>query len=246
MEGYAPKICPIYPKEACKNVIPLYEDREVYKTIKLQIESAGGVLCEEEENADILLFCNLPVGKVQNISFPHGRQYYDRDLPAYIARMKKAVEEGKGVAVADIAYCNGADVRLCERITQEIGFFKLWGFAGWNTSSNTLGTVICQAILRYFYGDTPTHRKFTAERMYEDIGYCAYVRKQIWDFEVEKMGYKYEDTKVQQGEVSARVEELLEEYMSANYPELTDRYKIAKCYLPWRRMFEVGLVIEEK
>jgi len=246
MEGYAPKICPIYPKEQCKNVIPLYEDREVYKTIKLQVESAGGVLCEDEENADILLFCNLPVGKVQNISVPHGRQYYDRDLPAYIARMKKAVEEDKGVAVADIAYCNGADVRLCERITQEIGFFKLWGFAGWNTSSNTLGTVICQAILRYFYGDTPTHRKFTAERMYEDIGYCAYVRKQIWDFEVEKMGYKYEDTKVQVGEVSARVEELLNEYMSANYPELTDNYKIAKCYLPWRRMFEVGLVIEEK
>ena len=246
MEGYAPKICPVYPKEQCKNVIPLYEDREVYKTIKLQIESAGGQLCEDEEKADILLFCNLPVGKVQNISMPHGRQYYDRDLPAYIARMKKAVEEGKGVAVADIAYCNGADVRLCERITQEIGFFNLWGFAGWNTSSNTLGTVICQAILRYFYGDTPTHRKFTAERMYEDIGYCAYVRKQIWDYEVEKMGYKYEDTKVQVGEVSARVEELLNEYMSANYPELTDRYKIEKCYLPWRRMFEVGLIIEEK
>ncbi len=246
MEGYAPKICPVYPKEQCKNVIPLYEDREVYKTIKLQIESAGGQLCEDEEKADILLFCNLPVGKVQNISMPHGRQYYDRDLPAYIARMKKAVEEGKGVAVADIAYCNGADVRLCERITQEIGFFNLWGFAGWNTSSNTLGTVICQAILRYFYGDTPTHRKFTAERMYEDIGYCAYVRKQIWDYEVEKMGYKYEDTKVQVGEVSARVEELLNKYMSANYPELTDRYKIEKCYLPWRRMFEVGLIIEEK
>ncbi len=246
IEKYAPKICPIYPKEACKNVIPLYEDREVYKTIKLQIQSAGGVLCEDENEADILLFCNLPVGKVHNISKPHGRQYYDRDLPAYIARMKKAVEDGKGVAVADIAYCNGADVRLCERITQEIGFFKLWGFAGWNTSSNTLGTVICQAILRYFYGDTPTHRKFTAERMYEDIGYCAYVRKEIWDFEVEKMGYKYEDTKVQVGEVSARVEELLNEYMSANYPELTDKYKIAKCYLPWRRMFEVGLIIEEK
>ena len=246
MEKYAPKICPVYPKEECKNVIPLYEDREVHKTIKLQIESAGGVLCEDENKADILLFCNLPVGKVHNISKPHGRQYYDRDLPAYIARMKKAVTEGKGVAVADIAYCNGADVRLCERITQEIGFFKLWGFAGWNTSSNTLGTVICQAILRYFYGDTPTHRKFTAERMYEDIGYCAYVRKEIWDFEVEKMGYKYEDTKVQVGEVSARVEELLNEYMSANYPELTDNYKIAKCYLPWRRMFEVGLIIEEK
>ena len=246
MEGYAPKIYPVYPKEECKNVIPLYEDRAVYKSILAQIQSAGCVQCDSEEEADILLFCNLPVGEVQNISNPHGRQYYDRDLPAFVAKMKKAVDSGKGVAVADIAYCNGADVRLTERITQEIGFFKLWGFAGWNTSSNTLGTVICQAALRYFYGDTPTHRKFTAERMYEDIGYCAYVRKLIWDYEVESMGYKYEDVKAQEGEVSARVQELLELYMSANYPELTDKYEIEKCYMPWRRMFEVGLIIKNK
>lgn len=246
MEGYAPKIFPIYPKEECKNVIPLYEDRAVYKSILAQIESAGGVQCDKEEDADILLFCNLPVGKMQNVDKPHGKQYYDRDLPAFIERMKKAVEDGKGVAVADIAYCNGADVRLTERITQSIGFFKLWGYAGWNTSSNTLGTVICQAVLRYFYGDTSAHRKFTAERMYEDIGYCAYVRKQIWDYEVGKMGYRYENTEVQQGAVSARVEELLRFYMSANYPELTERYDIEKCYMPWRRMFEVGLIIKER
>ncbi len=183
---------------------------------------------------------------MQNISQPHGRQYCDRDLPAFVARMKKAVEAGKGVAVADIAYCNGADVCLTECITQEIGLLKLWGYAGWNTSSSTLGTVICQAILRYFYGDTPTHRKFTAERAYEDIGYCAYARKLIWGYKVEKMGYRYEDTKVSQGEVSARGEEVLNAYMGANYPEITEKYRIAKCYLPWRRMFEVGLIIEEK
>ena len=82
--------------------------------------------------------------------------------------------------------------------------------------------------------------------MYEDIGYCAYVRKLIWDYEVENMGYKYEDVKVQEGEVSARVHELLDFYMGANYPELTEKYEIEKCYMPWRRMFEVGLIIKEK
>ena len=246
MEGYAPKFYPVYPQEACKNVIPLYEDREVYKSILAQIQSAGGVQCDSEEEADVLLFCNLPVGEVQNISNPHGKQYYDRDLPAFVNRMKKAVEEGKGVAVADVAYCNGADVRLTERITQEIGFFKLWGYAGWNTSSNTLGTVICQSVLRYFYGDTPTHRRFTAERAFEDIGYCAYVRKHIWDNEVTQMGYSYEDTKVQHGAVSERVEELLNLFMSENYPEITSLYEIKDCYMPWRRMFEIGLIVGEK
>ena len=245
LECYSPKIYPIYPKEECKNVIPLFEDREVHKSIAAQIKSAGGVQCESEDEADILLFCNLPVGKAHNIDKQEGKQYDDRDLPAFINRIKKAVDDGKPVAIADIAYCNGSDVKLAKMVTEQIGFFKLWGYAGWNTSSNTLGTVICQSILRYFYGDSKTHRRFTALRMFEDIGYQAYVRKQIWDNEVEQMGYKYEDTKVQQGAVSERVEELLNWYMTTNYPELTNLYKIEKCYLPWRRMFEVGLIIKE-
>jgi hypothetical protein len=51
---------------------------------------------------------------------------------------------------------------------------------------------------------------------------------------------------VQEGEVSARVKELLDFYMGANYPELTEKYEIEKCYMPWRRMFEVGLIIKNK
>lgn len=246
IEGYSPRICPIYPKEECKQVIPLFEDREVYKSIKAQIESAGAVLCESEENADILLFCNLPLDKVNNIDKLNGKGYEDRDLPAFLLKMKNAVKGGKGVALADIAYCNGGDVAFTKEVSSQIGLLSLWGYAGWNTSSNSLGTVLCQAVLRFFYGDTKAHRRFTAERAFEDLGYCAYVRKQIWDNEITQMGYSYEDTKVAQGAVSERIEQLLNWFMQNNYPEITNLYKIEKCYLPWRRMFEVGLIITEK
>ena len=246
IEGYAPKICPVYPKEESKYVIPLFEDREVYKSIAAQIKSAGAVLCEDEKQADILLFCNLPLGNTHNIDNLGGKIYEDRDMPAFLKKMKKATAEGRGVAFADIAYCNGGEVEFTKIVSKEIGLLELWGYAGWNTSSNTLGTVISQAIARYFYGDTSTHRRFTAERVYEDLGYCGYVRKQIWDHEVTQMGYCYEDVKVQQGAVSERVEELLNWFIGENYPEIANLYKIEKCYMPWRRMFEVGLVVKEK
>ena len=135
---------------------------------------------------------------------------------------------------------------LTKEVSSQIGLLSLWGYAGWNTSSNSLGTVLCQAVLRFFYGDTKAHRRFTAERAFEDLGYCAYVRKQIWDNEITQMGYSYEDTKVAQGAVSERIEQLLNWFMQNNYPEITNLYKIEKCYLPWRRMFEVGLIITEK
>ena len=246
MEGYSPKILPIYPKEECKNVIPLYEDREVYKSIAAQIKSAGGRIAVDEDDADILLFCNLPVGEVHFIANPDGKQYDDRDLPTFVERIKNAIDAGKGAALADIAYCNGGDVKITKAITERIGLLKLWGYAGWNTSSNSLGTVISQAIVRYFYGDTATHRRFTAERMFEDIGYCSYVRKYVWDNEIEAMGYSYYDTKVPEGAVSERMHDLLVEYMEKNYPEITDVYEIKRCYMPWSRMFEIGLIVGEK
>ena len=60
------------------------------------------------------------------------------------------------------------------------------------------------------------------------------------------MGYNYFDTGVQVGKVSERMHELLTEYMTRKYPEVTDLYEIKKCYMPWARMFEIGLVVREK
>lgn len=243
---YKPRFFPIYPKDECKDVIPMYEDRAVYKSIAAQIMSAGCLVAESEDEADILLFCNLPVGEMHNVSKRGGPQYDARELPLFVERIKAALESGKGVAVADVAYCNGADLDLTELLTREVGLLRLWAYAGWNTSSNTLGTAISQAVHRYFFGDTAAHRRFTAERVYEDIGYCASVRKHVWDNEVVAMGYCYEDTKEPRGEVAKRIEELLIKYINENYPEIAKIYEIKDCYLPWRRMFEVGLIIKEK
>ncbi len=246
MEKYAPKIYPVYPKEECKKVIPLYEDRAVELSIGLQIKSAGGAICDKEEDADILLFCNLPVGEVHNVMKPEGKQYDDRDLPAFIERIKAAYKAGRGVAIADIAYCNGGDVKLTSALTKEIGLLNLWGYAGWNTSSNTLGTVICQAVLRYFYGDTAAHRRFTAQRMFEDVGYQAKVRAHVWFNEVEAMGGSYYDTKEAVGPISRRIEQLINEFMKSTYPEIAEKYYMKKCYMPWVRMFEIGIEVAEK
>ena len=30
------------------------------------------------------------------------------------------------------------------------------------------------------------------------------------------------------------------------FPEIYEKYKIADCYMPWSRLFEIGLKIEEK
>ncbi len=241
----SPKICPIYPKEECKNVIPLFEDRAVYKSIKAQIESAGATVASETD-ADIFLFCNLPVGKMHNIDNLSGEQYDNRDLKSFVQRAKHLFESGKIVAVADIAYSNGGDIEFAKMLSSSIGLLNLAGYAGWNTSSNTLGTVICQSIFYYFYGNTETHRLFTAERVYEDLSYCAYVRKYMWDNELETLNCTYFNSDGQKGVVSERAEELLNEFTKREFPEIYNKYKIGDCYMPWSRMFEIGLIVEKR
>lgn len=246
MHGKQPKICPVYPQEDCKNVIPLYEDREVYKSIIAQIENAGCVYMQDESEADILLFCNLPVGKMKNVSEKGGEPYDARDLESFTAKMKAAVNSGKRVAAADIAYCNGGDEDWAILLEREIGLFRLAGYAGWNTSSNTLGTVICQSVLHYYYGETDTHRAFTAERVYEDLGYCGYVRKYVCDCILPQMfGLNYFHVDGKDGEVSKRVRALLEKYAEDKFPTIANSFAVAHCEMPWSRMFEVGLTVKK-
>lgn len=245
IKGYSPKICPVYPKAECKNVIPLFEDREVYKSIEAQITSAGCALANEAD-ADIFLFCNLPAGKMQNIDNTSGEQYDKRDLSSFAEKAARLHRLGGKVAIADIAYANGGDIKFAKMLSDSVGILNLGGYAGWNTSSNTLGTVICQSVFYYFYGNTETHRLFTAERVYEDLGYCSYVRGYMCENELDKIGCSYFDAKQPRGAVAERAKCLLSEFIKREFPEIYRDYEIADCYMPWSRMFEIGLIIEKR
>ena len=131
-------------------------------------------------------------------------------------------------------------------ISESVGLLNIAGYAGWNTSSNTLGTVICQAVFYNFFKNTPTHRRFTAERVYEDIAYCAHVRGSVTANELAKLGYNYFDVGEQRGKVSDMVAHNLDKFIEDNLPEIHDGYIIVDCYMPWSRMFEVGITVKER
>lgn len=241
-----PKICPVYPKEECKKLIPLFEDRAVEKSIASQIKNAGGILCEKEEEADILLFCNLPVGEMRFAFNLGGESYEKRDLEKFTLKMKDWFLKRKRIAAADIAYCNGGDAEWLKLIEKEVGIFNLSGYAGWNTSSNTLGTVIYQAVLHYHYKDTQSHFAFTALRVYEDVAYGGWIRKKMCDSILPTMkDVDYSKADGKNGEVAKRVKEELENCVKEEFPTVYNRYRIDECYMPWNRMFEVGLTVRK-
>ena len=60
---------------------------------------------------------------------------------------------------------------------------NFFGYSGWNTSANTIGSAICAALVKYcsdkFYGDK--FDKLQTIRFLDDWAYQANVRKEIRD-----------------------------------------------------------------
>lgn len=235
----SPSIYVAFPNERACLTVPVYEDREICRTISAQIKSAGAKECYTEDEADIVLYCNLNDCCTYDVYFNDVTQADEGYIPEFVVEISEALSRGKGVAVADIAYCNAGDMTFVSELERKGVTFDLWGYAGWNTASNTVGTVICQAVIRYLYGDTEAHRRFLAHRLMDDAIYSAGVRRgMMYDF-----GANIDEAVSR--DVCDRIVERINTLTSDILPSVSSKYEALACSLPWNRLFEIRLRIEE-
>lgn len=238
-----PKVYIKFASEASKAVIPIYEGNSLETTLKYQILSAGCQRTEAYENADIILAITAPSDKiVESIEQPCISKGYcvERNIPEMIDFLKERVEEGKIVVIGDNAYANGGELQFIQLLNQNHLLDKVAGYAGWNTSANTLGTAIAEGVDYYHYGNTAAHKNFMMERYIEDGGYCSVVRKNIAK-ELHHYGMNYFDIKEKDGFISKKVKEELQLYMECYLSSISDNISLTKVWIPWSRMFEVGI-----
>lgn len=236
----------VFAHEDAPKMVPLYEDRPVGQTIPVLLATSGCRIWEHGAGeADITLYLNYPAHSPVEVWQEPSEGYAKRDLPGFCDRIAGDVRAGRLAAVADCAYCNGGDAELVQMLSQRISLTDLAAYAGWNTSSNTLGTVACQAVFTWLFGRSEKLALFTAQRLYEDVGYCGHVRREVTGL-IEPMGYGYFNAGEADGVVAALVRKRLDAYMGALLPELAGQYEIDRCQMPWKRMFEVDLTLQVK
>jgi len=245
LKGVTPRIECIFAHEDSPKIVPLYEDRPLERTLPFQISSAGCLQLTEGEDSDIRLYLNYPAFEPKEVYEKPSDGYFARNLPAFCDKIAASVNGGKVTAIADGAYCNGGDRELLLMLQERIPLLSLSAYAGWNTSSNTLGTVICQAVFVFLFGDAPEQKRFLAERIYEDVGYCGHVRALVTNTMLAPLGYNYFDAGEEDGQVAAIVRAELDKFIENTFPTLSEKYEIAVCRMPWRRMFEVDLSLRE-
>lgn len=198
--GTRPAVAPVYMDPEASGLTPKYESQPLSESVQSQIAAMGAVAVEEPEAADFLLAlncCSEEMGEAWNQELSDVcalRQVGFIDTLHAIADEHQLM-----IAMADCASANGGTTALIEAIERK----KLWddfcGYAGWNTTGNTIGTALAQGALHCLFGDQETRRDNLVYRLLDDWAYQAVVRQELahhpHDFNSIALGSKIEEAR---------------------------------------------------
>lgn len=237
----APKISTKFlaPEETYKYLISNYEDISIKQSVEAQIELAGGEIVEEQD-ADIDLLVN-------NFEEQQGEIVMGIKTTPFSGKMELPQ---KPFFIADVRFANGADNKFAERLLKQFekkdfDFKNFYGYSAWNTSANTLGSLICAGIVRLFaksYNEE-AFKSLQMIRFLDDWAYQANVRqilKKEQEIEIEKSNKN--KTKRIRPDVRK-----LKKLMSPFEKKLGKIFKVKskiKYKFPWKRFFEVEVIIK--
>ena len=207
------KIAPVFLEPDSKNLISNYEDVSIENSVKGQLDLAGCKIVDIE-NADILLYVNNFVGRQGEIVMK---------IPTEPFQGTWNTPE-KPYMIADVRFANGGDNNLVKQILEKPVDKNFFGYSAWNTSANTLGSLICAAKIK-FAAKKYNHNAFLKlqmTRLIDDWAYQANCRQKLSKPDTEKLKTLIEPYKLQ-------VQNFLKTSYDINY-----KY-------PWNRLFEVEI-----
>jgi len=258
--GAAAAIYPLFSIPGGAEAVALFEDRPLSMTVAGQIGAAGLAVAPTEEDADMLLAVHCPPAAAQadvNHITPASAP-----PPPFVEHLAGLARSGPDVAVADVAYCNGADPALVSALAAHRALPLMAGFAAWNTAGNAIGSALAQAALRRLAraarsrqpnradgGSTRAQVEFLFERLVDDYAYQTVVRRQAYRFARDSLGQfplhlrrgRRQAAQYVRAALEPRARRLFAEHFEG--AEL-DGQRIAelrdlRISLPWPRLFEV-------
>jgi len=207
-----------YTEPDCKNLISNYEDISIEDSVNGQLELSGFVQVADSNVADIVLLVNNFRDKQGELVMGWETQPYNGNLHI----------QSKPYAVADVRFANGADNAFVEKLLPNLNNNFL-GYAGWNTSANTLGSLLAE--VKVVFGanryNENAFKNLQMIRFLDDWAYQANVRGQI-------------NTPCDIGELMKPYAEKL----SKAFDYALDCANIKYIY-PWNRKFETEIKLPE-
>lgn len=154
-----------------KDCISNYEDVSIEKSVQGQLELGGFTQVQTREEADVILIVNNFIEK-------QGEHVMGWTTQPF---RKTFTPPDKPYAIADVRYANGADNDFVEQLLPQIDLKNFYGYAGWNTSANTIGSLLAGVKVRWNAGkyNEAAFKRLQIIRFLDDWAYQANVRGMI-------------------------------------------------------------------
>lgn len=227
LNSQSPQICPKFLALEHKNLISNYEDISIEKSVIAQIELAGGNVVKEDEAQLVILVNNFEEFQGEIVMGVKTAPYYSQfNFPK------------KPYLIADVRFANGADNVFVEKLFKKpLDIEKFYGYSAWNTSANTLGSLICAAVVRFYAKEfnEEAFKKLQMVRFLDDWAYQANVRQAL------KRNGLGNSTNVRPD--VRKLAKLMQPF-EKKLEKLFDFKSEYKYKFPWKRFFEVEVIIK--
>lgn len=223
--------------------IPPYENIPLRDSAARQIRAAGAV--EVNEGSDVTLVLHAPDPDRHDMFLGRPDDVDEDAVNGTVDLIRSLMDAGERVALADVRYPNGADEALVRALAEAELLGRLEAFGGWNTAGNTLGSVVAIAaagVVGRAAGtfDAEAARVALLTRVLDDFGYQAVVRTDSGPALFPDRYPMTDDDSV--GHAARVIHSELSALLESCLPSHGTR--IAELTLPWRRSFEIGIVLE--
>ncbi len=229
---HQPKVAIRYSQDKGSK-ISLYEDCILSEVILDHMEVFGLKEVKTVAESDMVFFINSFSEKQNDLFFEVPQNYSKADITkirSFCLEIKLAMQNGKKAAIADVNCSNGADMQFMGILKDMLPINDLSSYAGWNTSSNSIGCSLAQALL-------PANNTFLAERLIDDVLYQAMVRPSV-NKELLEKGISSFDLKEKHKEIETIVEEQLGHLSKKLLFDMNIANYVLNISLPWPRTFE--------
>lgn len=244
LEGDTPRVYLKYASTLAPQLIPSYEDRSLNETVKYHVMAAGCVAVPSLSDADFVMGITAPANKMlEATQQPADNMDYDveRNMAEFLHFVRDCIRRNIPVVLLDNAYANGGELQLLRMLNKQNCLMKLTGYAGWNTSANSMGTVLAQAVNHLHQENRAAADNFLVERFIEDFGYDSMVRAYVTQNVLPAWNMDYFYCAEQRGKAAQAIYEELQKFICRELTSIADRVTLESVYLPWSRMFEIGL-----
>ena len=220
-----------------------YEDRAFAQNLDAYLETCRIRRTMSLEDAQAILAIYAPEDGQRDLVIAPEQAvctYTPERLDQILRRLRALLETGLPVGLLDIYFAGGGEGCLLRLAAQQGLLPRLAAYAGWNTASNSLGTILGQLLAGSASGAGCRLERFTRERLLDDWIYQAIVRPQ-WNQELRAAGVDVWDLPDADA-ANARLQQLME-----LVPETKQVWPgRIHAQLRWPRTFEARISIQEE